>query len=42
MQAVERTQAAIGYGAMTDLERFYIDSRVYDEDDFWQDIRPHG
>ena len=42
MQAVERTQAALGYGAMTDLERFYIDSPVYDEDDFWQDIRPHG
>lgn len=42
MQAVERTQAALGYGAMTDLERFYIDSPVYDKDDFWQDIRPHG
>ena len=42
MQTVERTQSALGYGAMTDLERFYIDSPVYDEDDFWQDIRPHG
>lgn len=42
MQAIERTQAGLGYGAMTDLERFYIDSPVYDENDFWQDMRPHG
>lgn len=42
MMAVERAQSALGYGAMTDLERFYIDSPVYDENDFWQDMRPHG
>lgn len=42
MHTVERTQAALGYVAMTDLERFFIDSPAYDENDFWQDIRPHG
>lgn len=42
MMAVERAQSVLGYGAMTDLERFYIDSPVYDEDNFWQDARPHG
>ena len=42
MHAIERTQAALGYGAMSDLERFYIDNPEYSEDDFWQDMRPDG
>ena len=41
MMAVERAQSALGYGAMTDLERFYIDSPVYDPDEFWQDVRDY-
>ena len=32
----------VGVGRlMTDLERFYIDSPVYDLDWFWQDVRDY-
>lgn len=41
-QDIERKQAILGLGSMTDIERFYIDSPAYDEDNFWQDIRPDG
>ena len=45
MRAMERTYAELNCGPKTELEElalFYVDSPAYDEDDFWQDIRPHG